>query len=662
MAADFKLVQHLKMSANTQIKNLVPENLIDIPPEDDWKLGRFWFNVSIGKLQGVFLKLDTKTGLPIEPHEMEIRIVGADALGPTKDGEYWPDGLFDFNEQTKISDAMDEVNEALKDLAPADATLLKGDMTLSVVGGFKIGKIARRDDMAPDQIRMVGVFEGQEINYITTDSGVSATLPTLGNFVKGKQQQQFGKADQGIISVFFDNVEVDAGVNLGDNFNESSRDYEGVTQGFDPEINQLTIDLNGVETVRVINPNKAAYRSDTGAITINKVERYNDFKKWQKGSGTINFGKLSGQPSLTPGRHTFYVEHRGLIGGAYKTNESVIFYDPNKTSPTTTIIGFNIKTGSTKYVSGVEFYNTDIEFDVGLQVTNAFNYTYWDKPIQLTATNTTAGLISWNDTTSNLSGETIPSYDDEIIITDYNLKYVGVKSVTENILLKAKAGKVATSWGTEVSVNLPILIDTTPLTGNSTWLKETFSDESFRLKKTVNFDSMNDVTTATGTWNSQTLLGFGEAQQYMGDLIVAQRDFSSFGSTANYTSYVDDKQKYYRAFKAVGKPNSNGTIKFTTTNNIATLGDIEVLIKFPGITGWLKLTELYDIQIFSNSYTQDGAGVATAIRKTASSVEIDWTIGTNSTVNSGFGYVLQVVINNKNSKISEIEEISNNWR
>jgi hypothetical protein len=662
MAADFKLTQNLKMSPNSQIKNLVPENLNDVPPQEEWKLGRFWFNLSIGKLQGVFLKLDTSTGLPIEPQEMEVRIVGADALGPTKDGEYWPDGLFDFNEQTKISDAMDEVNEALKDLAPAEATLLRGDMTLDVNGGFKTGKISRQDAMAPDQLRMVGVLEGQEIDYITTDSGVTATLPIEGNIVKKEQQVQFGRADQGIITTFFDDVEVDEGINLGENFNEDSRDYEEAVQGFDPEIDQTTTDVNGVETIRAINPNKDAYRSETGALTINRVERYNDFKKWQRGTGTVNFGRLDGQTPLTPGRHTFSVEHRGILSGPYSTNDSEVFYDPSTIAPATTINSFSIVTGTEKYVSGVPFYNQNITFGLNLNVTNVFNYTYWDKPLSLVAGNTDAGLVDWNDEKSNLAGNTIPSWDDEINLTDYVINYTGTKATEESVTLTAKAGKVATDWGAEVSQTIDMLVDTNPTTGNSTWLKETFFDEDFRLKQNTNFDDMTVVETANGTWNSENLLALGEAQQYMGDLVVAQRDFTSFGVNADYTSFVGNAQRYYRAFKAAGKPNSNGTIKFKTTNNIETSGDIEVLIKFPGLTGWLTLTELYDIQIFANTYTQDGSGVATDIRKTSNSVEIDWTIGTNSTVDSGYGYVLQVIINNQDAKISEIEEISPNWR
>jgi len=662
MANEFRINQHLKMSPNSQVKNLVPENLSDVPPQDEWKLGRFWFNTTIGKLQGVFLKLDNTTGLPIEPNEMEIRIVGADALGPTKDGEYWPDGLFDFNEQTKISDAMDEVNEALKDLAPAEATFLNGDMTLTVIGGFKTGKISRNVAQSSDQLRMNGVFEGDEINYITTDDGVIATLPTEGYVVKEKQQYQFGRADQGVISTFFDDVQTDEGINLFDNFQESSRDQFGGVQGFEPSINQDIASDDGTITNMEINPNKDSYRSATGSLTIETVERYNDFKKWQKGSGTVRFGKLDGQDKLTPGRHTFFVRHTDVLSGPFETNESVVFYDPNKTAPTTTINNFDIATGNLKYVSGVPFYNDDISFDLGLNVIDAFSYTYWDEPINLYANKTDAGNIIWNDEKSNLKDETIPTYDSNIELTNYIINYNGINSAEEKIILMAKAGKVATSWGSTVSSEIDMLIDTTPISGNSTWLKETFNDEDFRIPQNTDFTDMSAVEAEVGQWNSHELLPSSTAQQYMGELQCASRDFQSFGNNVDYSGYAGSSQRYYRAFKADGKPNSSGTLKFSTTSELGDGKDIEVMIKFPGLTGWLDLTELYDVQIFSNTYTQDGSGCATNIETTSNATTIDWTIGTNSTVNSGFGYVIQVIIHNDVTKISEIEEISPNWR
>ncbi|RLC46968.1 MAG: hypothetical protein DRH57_05015, partial [Candidatus Cloacimonadota bacterium] len=131
MSKDYILHQHLKMSPNAQVKNLVPETLSEVPTEAEWKLGRIWFNSTLGKFQCVSLKMDSNTGLPIEPNELEVILLGSDELGFTRDGEYYPDGLFNFNTTTKVSLAVDEINEALKDLAPAEATGLNGDLDIT---------------------------------------------------------------------------------------------------------------------------------------------------------------------------------------------------------------------------------------------------------------------------------------------------------------------------------------------------------------------------------------------------------------------------------------------------------------------------------------------------------------------------------------------------
>ena len=79
--ADVLFKQHIKLSPNGQFKNLVVEKLDKEPPKEEWRDGRIWYNTTIGKYQGIFYKLDPKTGLPIEPKELEIRILGADELG-----------------------------------------------------------------------------------------------------------------------------------------------------------------------------------------------------------------------------------------------------------------------------------------------------------------------------------------------------------------------------------------------------------------------------------------------------------------------------------------------------------------------------------------------------------------------------------------------------
>lgn len=659
MAADYLLKQNLRLSPNARVKNLVPENLSVPPARADWQLGRMWFNTTINKFQGVFVKVDSG-GTPVVPEEWEVKIVGADELGQTKDGQYWPDGLFDFTPQTKISDAMDDVNEALKDLAPPDATLLRGNLVLTGQT-LKSGRIAALDENAPDTIRMTAaVHEGDSIAYIITNNSVTSTLPTAGLTIKGVQQSQFGRADRGVMSVVMDDIPTDDGVDLFANFKESTRDYYGLVQGYDQPINQTFVDLEGNSQSIVANPNKDSYKSSTGSLTISKVERYNDFKKWQRGTGSTKV-------TVTPGYHTIRVEHAGASGNAaevLKTNDMVVFFDPNKTAPTTTISSFAFRTGTTKNVSGIPYYNTNLSFTVNITALNAFNYTYWDAPISLQMAGTTIGAVSWQDAKSNLNIRTVPMWNDQMTLTDYVINYTGTNSMTNNVVLYAKSGKAATSWGTQVSSTIQILVDTYPITGNSNTLKETFIDEEYRIKiGVVDTNSVVSVASNTkGTWNSSTMLSSGEAQQTFGSLQKAKSNYSGYYNTPiDYTPLAGANQEYYRRFyPATNKPNSNGQILITTTSTIGT--DFDVFIKFPSITGWLNLNVLFDSQVFTLNKMVDGTGCATSISKAGSVYTIGWSIGGLSTVNSGYGYLIKVVLKTNTAKIDELEESSTNWR
>lgn len=667
MSADFLLKQHLKMSPNATIKNLVPENLLEIPPEHEWKLGRFWFNISIGKLQGVFLKLDRETGKPVQPEEMEIRVVGADALGETKDGKFWPDGLFDFTEQTKIADAMDDVNEALKDLAPPEATMLRGDLQL-FGDTFFTGFVSQIDESSPDKFtsESLSLF-GQEIKYIVNNSKISVKLPSDGIIVKGVKQQQFGRADQGKIVLVVDGLLVDSGVDLGDAFFNGARDYHGVFQGYDHDVDQMIYDIEGNEVLVEVNPNKDKFISSTGSLVINTVERYNDFKKWQRGSGTVHF-------TATAGKHVLHVEHDAIRSGThlnveiqtspFKTNNFDFFYDPSKIKPNTSIKNFSVVVGNKKLVSGIPYYNSNIQFEFDFSANHLFDYTYWLQPISIVMDGSDHNLVEWNDLKSNLKSKKTPLWNDEFKISSYRLTYLTKNKITDNVQIMSKAGKPATGWGDETKIGYKILIDTYPKNGNSTSLKETFIDEEYRLdiKKVNVYDIESVISNRKDLWDSAKILSLGEAHQFMGRLIKPKNDFREYGIDVDYSELSKATACiYYRQFYTIqNKPNSNGRLRIVTDGLIGV--DFDIFILFPGLTGWLDINELFDVEIFKDNYNMDGVGCATLINKDKFGYEIGWTIGTFSTVNSGFGYLMKVVIKTNTIFIDEIEEISNTWR
>lgn len=643
------------MSPNAQIKNLVPENLSVIPPESEWKIGRIWFNTSAGKFQGVFLKLDNASGLPLVPSQLEVRTVGVDVLGPTRDGTYWPDGLFNFTEQTKISDAMDVVNEALKDLAPPEATFLRGDL---VVFDQKMltGRISKLNAACKDVIKMSGASVGTLINYIITNPNVKANLPVTGLFAKGKKQQQFGRADKGVMTVIVDEKPTDVGLNLYQLFNESGRDHFGIVQGYDQPITQSFLDVDGISHNINANPNKNNYKSSSGSLTIGKVERYNDFKKWQCGSGIVNV-------AITPGYHVIKVEHTGIIPDLVcKTNDLQLFYDTNNIKPICTIMSFLVSNGDKKYISGIPFYTKNISFALKFKAENVFSYTYWDYPISLKIQGDEEKLLAWNDPSSNLNTVDVPFWDDNFTLNSYVIDFNQTNTYYDKITLVTKAGKPSTGWGDEIMKSINILIDTNPINSNSTPTKETFLDEDYRIRiDGVDTDNVLSVATHTkNTWLSNVPLRDGEAQQMFGALIKAKDNFSLYNTDVDYSIFNKPEQVYYRRFFIDNKPNSNGTLKIDTDGIIGV--DFDLFIKLPSVTAWLNTNVLFDIETFINKKNINGTGCGVGLIKTTNGYEIPWSTGNLSTHNSGFGYLIKVVLKNDDTKITGIEEISKNWR
>lgn len=154
----------------------------------------------------------------------------------------------------------------------------------------------------------------------------------------------------------------------------------------------------------------------------------------------------------------------------------------------------------------------------------------------------------------------------------------------------------------------------------------------------------------------------GNAQQSFGSLQKARTSYTSYYNTiADYTSLGGVNQEYYRRFyPATNKPNSNGQLLIKTAGTIGT--DFDVFIKFPSLTAWLDINKLFDLQVFTLNKMVDGTGCATSISKASDLYTIGWSIGGLSTVNSGYGYLVKVVLKTNTVKIDEMEESSANWR
>jgi len=636
--ADVLFKQHLKLSPNAQFKNLVFEKLDKEPPKEEWRAGRVWFNTSIGKFQGIFYKLDPKTGLPVEPKELELRILGADELGYPSDGEFYPDGLFEFTATTKIVNAIDDINEALKDLAPSDASPLFGELEI-----FNQKQKGLLSDISELNIEHGDIEFGDEINYIILENNIKGKTKELGKEIKGEIQKQFNKADKGILNIYVDNEKLDNGINLEELFYEPSREFDLAFQGYDYPVIQNVYNHYGEKVSEKINPNKDKFINETKTLIVNKIEKYNNFKMWQRGIASFNL-------NLNDGFHEIKITHEN-IPTPQETLPTKIFIETNSNEIKLNKSDILIN-GDTKYLSGIPYYNNlKINFDIS--ISNLFDYTYWLIPVKLEIENIDTTDIIWNDENTNLNNKDFPKYNDDF---NYNneISYFKENYTNEILNINLLAGKPKTKdYINLYNFNKKILINT--YGNNSNNLEEYFTDETYRKPLNINFDNIDEIKNTN--WDSSKELSENDALIYMNKLTGAKKDFTEFNIDIKY----DFKPPYYYIRYIIGdKANNNGIIEIKT-NNILN-NDFNIYFKLPGVTGWLDLSKLYDYEYFKNNYTKDGTGNATNIKKTNDGYQISWTVGDLSTIDSDYMYLIKLELLNENSIIYELKEISPNWR
>jgi hypothetical protein len=112
----------LAFSKDAVVQNFKLESLAADPVIDaNAREGKLWYNNVEKTFKG--FKRNAVGDIVIEP-------LGGGAntlLGIPSDGS-WDDGLLNFTENTKVADGVDDINEILRDLAPAKPVALAGAM------------------------------------------------------------------------------------------------------------------------------------------------------------------------------------------------------------------------------------------------------------------------------------------------------------------------------------------------------------------------------------------------------------------------------------------------------------------------------------------------------------------------------------------------------
>jgi len=539
----------------------------------------------------------------LEPQSL-LEYVSGLMIGTPDDGSL-TDGCLSWTTSTKTTDALDDINEILDELAPSDANPLGGNLSDNI--SLHSGRLASGSNITYE----VGNGPTASVSYITDDNSI-----TLGIL-------SFNKADEGTLNSYINGVQ-NGSVNLANAFNE---DYRNSSQIYPP--------------------------SSSDNVTVTDVSKYNNFKKWQIGSGQISITTAS---DLVVGYNWIYLSHEGITSPT-SSNIYKCWYDPNSVT-NVQIIGTPKITENTKvskYLSGVDHYYYGSTFDVTCSSQHCFWSAYrTDERIFRLQSMTahTAENINYDHGDVNgvssypVTGETATLKDHTITLNNYSAR-------NSNARITCLAYN-AYDDGSALSASENRLVDTyrSGSNGTSTDVYEYFDDEWYRLPS-GSYDTVPN--TVSGSWDSTSTLGANSGQIYGGRLYFPTIDFSGYLPAGNpdYSSGFSAVE-YYRVLRDSGTPHTNiqlelGNLSDSDVDPVGT-GDVNVEIKLPTQTGWLDLGTDYDSGTFAGV---DGDGC-----QTAQSGD-DWyaTFGGNSTADSGYLIVIRVTIRNSSKSLTQIRAV-----
>lgn len=553
---------------------------------------------------------------------------GASYVPVTIDGENIPvgtpstgnfnSGLINFSITTALADTIEQIDEVLAALAPAPPSSMAGTVLTNSISLFT-GKLSNISGATYKS----GQGVGTTATYITNQATFSLT--TLAS--------AFNNADSGVLNVIVN------GSNVG-SFDLST--------AFDPtfKTSQQGATYNGNTGL--------PYTIGGGKLTIQTVGEYNSFPLWQRGAVRVNMS------SPISGYNTIQLNH--VVNAVTRNAVLVeIFYDARITTPSVSTPTLSVSSSTTKTLSGLVFLTIGSVLTSGATVTNGFANTYLQTPLSYSfSAGIASGSIAITDGYLSGFSPSAPNSTDTITITakPFTLAAANQKSLSERITLTYTDVFGGTFVGTSASQN--ILVNTY---GNiSTDLSESFVDENYRLANPGTYPS--DYTSIpgsiTGIWTSSSLLSNGNAQVVNGTLIYPITNYSSGylpAQAADYSGFTGT-QVYYRAIKKSSVAHSSGTLNIPglTAADIGISGTVTVEIKFPSVTGWKDIGQSFNPSLFTNptDLLLNGQGCQTS----ASGSQFGFSMGTGSTIDSGFMLIVRISFLSSGKIITGLSEIT----
>lgn len=551
-------------------------------------------------------------------------------LGDPSDGSF-TDGLLDFVPENLVVDVVDDINEILKDLAPANALSLNAtNLTSNAV--LKTGKIPRDLNASFYENGFGGVITpGTIVSNIIITSGLTLTSPSTAD--------TFNKGDEGFLKVKQaignNTYNVIANLDIVANFDKTI--LGPLTQNIALWDNLGSGDpcTNGVITLS----------NSKGTLEVLSCGWYNSFNKWQKMTCRINVSNLD------PGFNGWKLLHD--LSTDQETNAITFYYDNNVTAlsfSSNPELEFSQYGANTKWISGIRYYTTGDEFLLTYIGANVYKNYYHSTSV---STWTCPGISGTQIKTPGSTGVTEsdpPTVNGNITYSQYNIiNAAGIRN--ENVVATVNLMHPHRTTFTMLTPVHGFMVNTMPISSTDTL--EPLEDENYRLPVSA-YDTIPEVITAQ--WDSTTVLTNGEALVYIGSLQYPNVDLRTKSPVGpNYTGFTGS-QVYYRAFKKTGVANSSVALTLSglsgTDVGIIGSGNINVEIKLPTQTGWLDAGRSYDSGTFGEGL--DGTGC-----KTSQSGAIwNLTFGTKSTANSGNLIIVRVTFRNTTSVINQIQV---NW-
>ena len=503
----------------------------------------------------------------------------------------WDDGAVPISPDDTIADGVDKINEILKELLPEPPEPLD---TLILNLNFVSAYISNQPNLGE-------LIAGQLYDKVT---GASSMTANTANSTK------FSDADKGKLEFYLQGNKVDE-FDLEANFDESEKNG---CQSYPPAF------------------------SDNGYIEITEVCKYNNFSGYQKGKANVHL-------SFTVGFISFYLLHR-VGNDERKTPTYKLFYDDGN-RPNVSLFTFMIdeNRATYKYLSGLKYYYYNTGVDISIKAQDVFNKTYIQYPIELWASILSIKNISWNDNDS-YGYSNPPNYNDEWNFTTQRFAFD--KRTAGEVLVCNARGKDAFGYGDLKTFSLDKTLYNT-YDNRATDKHEYFTDEYYRLQE-GDYDSVpNNIT---GQWDSTQLLINGQAQVYVNRLVYPQKNFNDYYPQQNvdYTSFIGE-QKYFRAFRDSNIAHNSGSLHLRNITWDDVGNKIDIFLKLPSQTGWLDLSKDFNAALFTGA---DGDGAMVGHSQSGDILIIDWTSGTFSTANSGWMYIIKLVLKDKNIEITEM--------